>query len=255
LHEVWTRLCAGAAIFAALAAGAAISPFGAPRIEARLRETAADALNSSNLAFASIDADGRRLSLSGKAPGPTQLDEAVRLVAAIPGVSRVDASGLAVAAPAAPAPEEATVEPEPAPAPSPVAQAPSAADCQAALNRPLNGRRLTYRNESARLSKSDRALLDQIAEAIASCAGVTIAIEGHTDSTGSEAANLRLSERRAKNVEAYLAQFDLPAVLIVRAYGESRPIASNQSPAGRSANRRIDFVVDAARQDPSPESD
>lgn len=251
----WPRLGVGAAIFAIAAAGLAVSPFGAPAIETSLASDARAILLHDGLGFAKARAEGRTLILTGAAPGPASHAAAVKAVAALPGVIKVDKAGLSITERVKAKP----VAPEPAPT-APNAMPPktavrAAADCQAALNRTLNGRRLTYRLESARLSTEDRALLDDVAEAARSCANQTIVIEGHTDATGSEAANLRLSERRANAVEAYLRQFELPAALVVRAYGEMRPIASNNSEAGRSANRRIDFVVAAPSAEPPAGSD
>lgn len=248
----WARLGAGAAIFAAAAGGAALSPIGAPAVQAKLQATAANALIARDLRFASARANGRTLILSGAAPNTELRDEAIGTLAVLPGVSRVAASGLWVApSESVVASEEAGASPPQMPIPdAPALKPPSASDCQAALFRTLNGRRLSYRAESARLSAGDRALLDEIAAAVRDCANLTIVIEGHTDATGSRAANMRLSERRAKAVEAYLAPYDLPATLVIRAFGESRPIASNKTAGGRSANRRIDFVVET----PAPES-
>ncbi len=117
--------------------------------------------------------------------------------------------------------------------------------CQAAINRAMNGRRLTFRQDSARLSANDRAFLDSFAGQIDSCMRQTIIIEGHTDSEGSRAANFALSKRRAGAVKAYLDGLDPAASFEVKAYGETRPIASNRTQSGQSRNRRIDFVVDA----------
>ena len=71
-----------------------------------------------------------------------------------------------------------------------------------------------------------------------------IAIEGHTDSLGSESYNQRLSERRAESVKRYLIQhFSIdPQRLIARGYGQSKPRASNDTPEGRYLNRRIEIV-------------
>jgi OOP family OmpA-OmpF porin len=68
-----------------------------------------------------------------------------------------------------------------------------------------------------------------------------IELDGHTDSTGSEAYNLLLSERRAESVKAYLVNtFGIDAArLTTRGYGESRPVASNESKEGREKNRRV----------------
>ena len=66
-----------------------------------------------------------------------------------------------------------------------------------------------------------------------------------TDWIGSDAYNLDLSDRRAKAVRVFLekrGEID-PARLDAVGYGESRPIASNQTRKGRSANRRVEFVI------------
>ncbi|MCC5879626.1 MAG: OmpA family protein [Idiomarina sp.] len=73
-------------------------------------------------------------------------------------------------------------------------------------------------------------------------------IEGHTDSVGSEADNLRLSQQRAQSVVDYLVQEHAIANrrLTAIGYGESRPVADNSTAAGQQANRRIKAVIDCA---------
>ena len=74
-------------------------------------------------------------------------------------------------------------------------------------------------------------------------AGVTVA--GHTDSFGSDSGNFELSKRRAESVRQYLiSNTRVPASQISAVgYGETRPVASNQTPEGRARNRRIDIVI------------
>lgn len=69
-------------------------------------------------------------------------------------------------------------------------------------------------------------------------------IEGHTDSIGSDSYNQKLSERRAESVKRYLVErFSIdPARLVVKGYGKEQPIASNETPEGRSKNRRVEVV-------------
>ena len=72
-------------------------------------------------------------------------------------------------------------------------------------------------------------------------------IAGHTDDIGSAAANMRLSERRAAAVEAYLAAQGIGGGRISSTgYGEARPIADNSTESGRGRNRRIEFSVDGS---------
>ncbi|MCC6752537.1 MAG: PD40 domain-containing protein [Saprospiraceae bacterium] len=71
-----------------------------------------------------------------------------------------------------------------------------------------------------------------------------VRIEGHTDDVGSEADNQTLSEKRAQAVVRYLVNKGVrPERLEARGYGESRPVAPNDDPVGRSANRRICFTL------------
>lgn len=71
-----------------------------------------------------------------------------------------------------------------------------------------------------------------------------IQLEGHTDSQGSAQKNQSLSEKRVQNIKTYLVQnFRLdPARVRAIGYGESRPLASNDTPEGRSQNRRVEVV-------------
>jgi OOP family OmpA-OmpF porin len=69
-------------------------------------------------------------------------------------------------------------------------------------------------------------------------------VEGHTDSDGDAASNLALSEARATSVLEAFVEAGVPAdILTVRALGESRPVASNETPEGRARNRRVDILI------------
>ena len=73
---------------------------------------------------------------------------------------------------------------------------------------------------------------------------VYIEIQGHTDSTGGEAYNLELGQRRAEAVRRYLNQRGIPlARMSVISYGMAAPIADNSTSEGRSINRRVTIVV------------
>jgi len=88
-------------------------------------------------------------------------------------------------------------------------------------------------------------------EALARLSGIVLAhpglefdIEGHTDSVGSEETNQRLSEKRAEAVRDYLVQQGLNAgSLKSRGLGETMPVASNDTAAGRQQNRRVEIIV------------
>jgi outer membrane protein OmpA-like peptidoglycan-associated protein len=71
-----------------------------------------------------------------------------------------------------------------------------------------------------------------------------ILIEGHTDATGTEEYNLSLSRDRAQAVGNFLAGMQVDATrFTIMGYGESQPIASNESVEGRQANRRVDLAI------------
>ena len=71
-----------------------------------------------------------------------------------------------------------------------------------------------------------------------------VQLEGHTDSQGSARKNQALSEKRVQNIKAYLVQhFHLaPERILAVGYGSAKPIASNDTPDGRSQNRRVEVV-------------
>jgi outer membrane protein OmpA-like peptidoglycan-associated protein len=69
-------------------------------------------------------------------------------------------------------------------------------------------------------------------------------IQGHTDNVGSNESNLKLSQERAESVRSYLLSKKLPANRVTSiGFGETRPIASNDTEEGKSQNRRVEFVI------------
>ena len=87
--------------------------------------------------------------------------------------------------------------------------------------------------------------LRRCANFIKAFATYNVLIEGHTDSDGSDEANLKLSERRAEQVKRYLVEKErVPEeILFTKGYGETRPIAPNTTPEGKIFNRRIELVI------------
>lgn len=100
-------------------------------------------------------------------------------------------------------------------------------------------RNIFFHTASATLVETSLAELDRLAEALKRHPGLKLEVGGHTDNVGSDADNLDLSERRAKAVYDYLILNGIdPSRLSYRGYGESRPVASNDTPEGRAQNRR-----------------
>jgi len=74
--------------------------------------------------------------------------------------------------------------------------------------------------------------------------GLNLAIEGHTDSTGSDELNQKLSEQRAESVRKYLMEQGLPdSGLTATGFGKTMPIADNGTAAGRQQNRRVEIII------------
>ena len=89
------------------------------------------------------------------------------------------------------------------------------------------------------------ALLDKIVTAVHSFPNPSVVVSGHTDSVGSNRVNLDLSRRRAETVATFLEKvggFDKTRLTAI-GYGESRPIASNETAEGRASNRRIEVLI------------
>jgi OmpA-OmpF porin, OOP family len=97
----------------------------------------------------------------------------------------------------------------------------------------------------ASLKPAARARLDQLIDEARGVSIRTATVNGYTDSVGSDAYNLDLSERRARTVRAYLQDHGLKAGTFAgHGYGKAHPVASNATAAGRASNRRVDVLLD-----------
>lgn len=103
---------------------------------------------------------------------------------------------------------------------------------------------LLFPTGKAALLPATREKLAKVAGILLTYPGVKMTVEGHTDSTGSEAFNLKLSQRRADSVRLFLTRLGLPAEAVTaQGFGSGRAIASNDHPAGRQQNRRVELVL------------
>jgi outer membrane protein OmpA-like peptidoglycan-associated protein len=101
---------------------------------------------------------------------------------------------------------------------------------------------------SATLRPGGQRLVARLAEFLREYPDRTIAIEGFTDSVGSDALNQALSERRAAAVRLALMDSGIAGSrILVRGYGPSFPVASNDTPEGRQRNRRVEVVISDER--------
>ncbi len=109
------------------------------------------------------------------------------------------------------------------------------------LNMPGN---VTFATNSSDLSPAFFDVLNSVGKVLDEYEQTVIEVAGHTDSTGSEAHNQGLSERRAGSVATYLSgQGVMQQRLITVGMGELRPVADNSSAAGRQANRRVEITM------------
>ncbi|MFT3710505.1 MAG: putative Ig domain-containing protein [Archangium sp.] len=97
----------------------------------------------------------------------------------------------------------------------------------------------------ATLQSRSFELLDEVADVMRAHPEVkSIRVEGHTDSAGNAAKNLKLSDARAHAVRTYLIEHGIaPERLEARGFGQTKPIAENTTAAGREKNRRVEFIV------------
>jgi outer membrane protein OmpA-like peptidoglycan-associated protein len=104
-------------------------------------------------------------------------------------------------------------------------------------------RGVTFQTGRATLTPAARAVLKDIASQLVENPEYRVQISGHTDNTGSRAANLRLSIARARTVETFLEAHGVPRTQVSsKGFGPDVPIASNKSPSGRGKNRRVELV-------------
>ncbi len=170
-------------------------------------------------------------------------------------------------APAQPAPTTHAAAPPVGPAPEPAAQWPAASvkspsprsdapdtvqqiaaflarDSSADVPRRFVLGDLSFQSGSAMLTQESQETVDALAKVLRANPTVEIALEGHTDNTGSAAANKALSTARATAIEDGLVGAGVPGErIMVAGYGPDRPVASNDTEEGRARNRRTEVVV------------
>ncbi|WP_169729260.1 OmpA family protein [Solimonas soli] len=153
-------------------------------------------------------------------------------------------------APVAEAPVEVVpVEPPPAPPPpSPVCKqfAPGETlnldGCKAGDKLVLHG--VNFEFDKASLTVNAKTLLDQVVSELSRHPDIKVEIDGHTDSKGADAYNLKLSQRRADAVKAYLVAHGIAAErMTTQGYGETMPIGDNSTEDGREENRRVELKI------------
>jgi outer membrane protein OmpA-like peptidoglycan-associated protein len=140
------------------------------------------------------------------------------------------------ASPSAPAPA-----PVPVPLPPPP-RVPSRARLES--DRIALTEKIEFEAGSARIDQQSFGILGEVAAILEANPRVSVVVEGHTDSAGPPGKNRELSYDRAESVKRFLVQRGVEARRIdTRGYGETRPVTSNATAAGREANRRVEIRV------------
>lgn len=132
---------------------------------------------------------------------------------------------------------------------------PDGETCVDRANAALATAEIGFAPSSAEIAGDIAPTLEALAEALADCGDYRIEVGGHTDSQGSEEFNATLSQQRAEAVLAAMEDAGIDTARMTAAgYGETRPVESNETEAGRDANRRIEFrLLDAEPADlPAP---
>lgn len=126
----------------------------------------------------------------------------------------------------------------------PIASIPTPEECEAEIGEILKTRKINFEPGSDKPDAEAGAILDDIAAILSKCGEIKIEIGGHTDSQGREEMNQALSQRRAQAVlNEIRARKVLTSAYTATGYGESQPIADNDTEEGREANRRIEFKL------------
>lgn len=131
--------------------------------------------------------------------------------------------------------------PEPPPPPPP----PEPKRVEVTADKIVIKEKIQFDFDKTTIKPESNGLLDEITQVIKDNPRITkISIEGHTDGDGSDKYNIKLSDGRAKSVMEYLTTHGVEAGrLTAKGYGESKPLASNDTPEGKEANRRVEFLI------------
>jgi outer membrane protein OmpA-like peptidoglycan-associated protein len=117
-------------------------------------------------------------------------------------------------------------------------------NCQTRLNDMLLSNPLTFSSNSAVLSVDNHTVLAYLNKILSDCPTYNVFIGGHTDARGDSISNRRLSNQRAEAVMQTMIKLGVDSSRIsAEGFGATRPIASNETTAGRQRNRRIEFIL------------
>lgn len=188
----------------------------ASAIENEVSTAAAQAVESPDLYWSSVQASGQAVVLTGSAPDDDARDAAYQRAVAVRGVSSVDNQIQVIG---------------------------DSGTCQGQIADYLKRQPIKFRSGKAELADVSSNTIAMLAMLVRRCA-TRVEVAGHTDAKGDAEVNLVLSQRRANTVAKLLVNHGVLAEKIeARGYGESQPIGDNATDEGRKKNRRIEIRV------------
>lgn len=108
----------------------------------------------------------------------------------------------------------------------------------------FESKQLQFNLNSASLTASSKSILDKVASMLTAYKTMKIEVQAHSDSSGAAAYNKKLSQQRAESVVEYISSKNIDSNRLVPVgYGEAKPIASNNTVAGRAENRRVELIL------------
>lgn len=235
--DYWGKIVLGAgatsllAVFGHFAAG---EKFVAGLEDQARSELTARGLEGADVSFGR-DPLSRSAVLDGDLAGEAK-EEALTAVLSVPGVSNARWQGDKTVANkgSEPAKDETTER----------ATATKVNECQSGINTIIEEKKITFRSGSAYVSPDANRILDEVAQALKPCDGLTITVEGHTDDNGDAEVNKILSQERADRIKTGLVDRELPETLVsATGYGSERPRIEGSDAAADAQNRRIEFRI------------
>ncbi len=226
----------------------------APNIQDDIHIRTSTALAEQDLDEVDVNTDGRDIILTSEVASEAIKQQAEEYARKVYGVNTVDNQLTVTVAPAELVIEPEAQEPVQEPVKQEVIQAPKLEPlpeftCQQNFDTLLSSNEINFATNSSDIDASSNRLLSDLIEVANQCPEAKIEIGGHTDSSGSDDYNLRLSQARASSVMSYLINNGVDdRRLSAVGYGETNPITDNESDEGKAKNRRIEFNVKGLSQ-------